>query len=651
MDKNMFKRGLLKASQIMVLVTGFGVVFWIVLALAHIFTFYYFFSTTSNVLQDYNVSEFAAKAIATVFAAIVAWWAGSIVVDLFKRNRRWIPVLAGLMALWYGIMFVVASPYEASPFNIFNGKAGKYYRDQYNRIHTMPRGAKIGPNGEPVYRFDSPSAQEYQRQRGRKSSYKVPGIFDRMFGSTVEGGLYMQIERIETTPQSTVLHFAVNRADNYTPGRFYQPQESYLTDEYGQSYDMTRDNAEYPNYVDAETHKNELSTGKHADTHIIRADETYRFTAEYPALRPDTQRLRLHDSRFEEVDLDYQVKLARVQQQIQENEARETQSRWEAQQRADEAAREVQLRADAEARAQAEREIAAETEIQKWTVERKEAQAEAQRQREAVEQRQLQIDRQKAAEAERQRQIAAADQTRLNRQRAAEQAQIDRLRAAEQARAEQTARLRRGLSPLSDGRTTITTGTTVAIGRAAPTVGRTPPPSRSFSNPAATSSTRSITFSQYCPVVGSPVWFTPQVSGRPQIMVDFILTKDSQTMVSLCARIDRELRVGNLSNPQRFGTYLMDESGRTYQSKSGRGKMLRVTTTGPGYETFAPRSGLSYGDGTELEPNEYVLNAGQVYMFGMYFDPIPGDVRELTLYRRDYPPIKLDRQLNEMRSR
>jgi tetratricopeptide (TPR) repeat protein len=143
---------------------------------------------------------------------------------------------------------------------------------------------------------------------------------DGLFGNPSEANsLHVDVEQIEILPDATVLLFAVKRVNNSRLGRFYQPHYwNYLSDENGQSYDLVRDNATYPDWVDAKSHKDvdHYEDEKHAETHIVRPDEVYRFTATYTPLNPGIQHLRLHDSRFGEVDLDKQLFANRVSELV-----------------------------------------------------------------------------------------------------------------------------------------------------------------------------------------------------------------------------------------------------------------------------------------------------------------------------------------------
>jgi TonB family protein len=306
------------------------------LILTDVLTFLYFYWSTTNVLQNYACPEYIAKLVAVLYAGFVGCIANYIVLNMFKRKpKRWVPALVGAMAAWFVIMSVVASPYESRTYNIFTGQPGKYYRDQYGHINLLPPGARVGEHGEPALTFTPETSQEFQRQSGdkKKTSSLSPSRWDRLFGSnpSQDTGLQMQIEKLELLPSRTILHFAVRRADNSRLGRFYRPHGwNYLSDETGQTYDLTQDNATYPDWVDSKSHKpwvDDDSSGKIAETKVVRQDETYRFTDEYPPLKPDGRQLRLHDSRFAQVDLDYQLSQARAQAEIQKRTELEQRAR------------------------------------------------------------------------------------------------------------------------------------------------------------------------------------------------------------------------------------------------------------------------------------------------------------------------------------
>lgn len=353
----MDRENLKKVGGAVLVVAGVGFGFWFSLILADVITFVWAFLSIGNVLEGRGVNEYIAKLVAVAFAGSICWFANRILYYAIKRDKRWVPIVAAIMVAWFVVMYIVSSPYSGSPINPFNGKAQQCYRDQYGVIHLIGRGAEAGPYGEAVKPCSAEDAQEYQRQSGGSG---ISFLGKWLFGDQPEAmALRADVEQVEILPDKTVVHFAVTRINNFRAGRFYRPNGwNYLADESGQTYDLTKDNGEYPNWVDAQTHKDFDNSDKpHADTKIVRPDEVYRFTAEYSPLRSGIHHLRLHDSRFGEANLDYvlsQGQIARAQADAAAVVQAQAQADAEAQQaRADAETQRIQAIADAQAKAQA----------------------------------------------------------------------------------------------------------------------------------------------------------------------------------------------------------------------------------------------------------------------------------------------------------
>lgn len=330
----MDSKRLSRAGGVALTAIGIGAGFWVSLVLADVLTFVWVFFDIDNKLEGYGVNEYGSKIAAAIFAALIAWFANTILLRIIKRDKKWVPIVAVLMVAWFAVMYVVSSPYNGSPFNPFNGKAQDYYRDQYGVIHSIGRGAEIGPHGETVQPFDKEAAQEYERQSGKPNL----NFLERWLGNSSDDiTLHVDVEQVEIFPDKTILHFAVRRTDNSRLGRFYQPQGwNYLSDETGQTYNLTNDNATYPDWVDANSHKDFDNSDKpHAETHIVRPDEVYRFTTEYAPLKSNINHLRLHDSRFGQVDLDYLLAQGQVAAQARAQAVAQQEAEAQVQQEAD----------------------------------------------------------------------------------------------------------------------------------------------------------------------------------------------------------------------------------------------------------------------------------------------------------------------------
>lgn len=526
-----------KAGGVALVAAGVGLGFWLCLILADILTFVYFYCSSSNVLQNYGLPEYGAKLVAVLFAGGVCYFANSILWNMIKRDsKRWIPALAGIMAVWFVIMAVVASPYDSGPFNIFNnGQPSKYYRDQYGKIHTLPRGAKVGDYGEQVQVFTKESAQEYERQTGgkKKTSSVSPSLWHRLFesNSSRDTELQMEIEKIDILPDKTILHFAVRRTDNSRLGRFYKSHGwNYLSDETGQAYDLIQDNSAYPSsdWVDSKSHKpwiDDDSSGKVALTKVVRPDETYRFTGEYPPLRPDARQLRLHDSRFAQVDLDYQLSQARIQAEIQKRNEQAPPSSVKA------------------------------------------------------------IPESPDLVAPQPQPPRAASQ-HPNPVVAAKELPIPAVSAPEPPSPPLTAS---APPPVTHTGTWTRFGTTTQVDA--------PNSSLSVSNPAPPVRTVPAKTKPSVPVVLTGTldsdWMVSRYPGRPELAVVWLELKRGLTDLQISARLKKPLRAHNLSDARIFTTYLTDDKGRVYRFREGS-PILELYPDGTGADQYKPYSGSFY---------------------------------------------------------
>ena len=296
-------------------VAGLGIGGWIFLILIDLLFFAYLFYAFDNLFQDYGLQEYLAKGIAVLFSGSICYFIGTVLKNIFKRNKAWIPILSGFMIACFAVMYLLSSPYGNNPFNIFSGLPGKYYRDQYGKINRAPRGAKVGPNGEAVDLFNKDIAEEYQRQRRRQGKPETKigeeNLFERLMGSftakdepTVEYAYKMKVEKIEIWEDRTIVHLAVSRAVPDQEGRLPTPQgENYIVDDTGQAYDLREDKAEYM------TWKNRGGLSYYI--RVIRPDETYRFVNIYKGkLKSEAKSLKMYDSRFDMTDLTNQLSQA-----------------------------------------------------------------------------------------------------------------------------------------------------------------------------------------------------------------------------------------------------------------------------------------------------------------------------------------------------
>lgn len=315
MTKTNWKQAGRKAGGAAIVIAGVGAGVWFSLILADVLTFWYFYSSSQSVLEDYGMTEYGSKLLGLAFGVLFSLTVNGILWRIIKRDQDWIPRLAFLMAVWFGVMYVMASPYANSSFNPFSGQPGKYYRDQFNTLVKIPNGAKVGPSGEEVRAFDRASAQEYERQHGQMPMQAAGPSWWQFWRSEEQPELDMWVEKIVVTLESTEATLAVRRHDNTKSGRFYQSlaDSSYLVDERGTTYEVLLDQADYNSRVDAKSHE---PVGKdyswpYALSRELRPDEVYRFNMVYKRLNSGIKHLRMYDNRFGVHQLDRQLAQAR----------------------------------------------------------------------------------------------------------------------------------------------------------------------------------------------------------------------------------------------------------------------------------------------------------------------------------------------------
>ncbi len=162
MDRNSVR----KVGGIVLVVAGVGIGIWVSLILADVLTFLWIYSSSHKILEGYGTSEYFAKIVSVVFATFIMLIVHGTFWSMIKRDhKRWVPMVASGMLVWFVIMYVVSSPYAGSSFNPFSGEPQvMYYRDSNNLIVKMPKGAKTGPEGQSLQLIDQKTAEEYRKQ-------------------------------------------------------------------------------------------------------------------------------------------------------------------------------------------------------------------------------------------------------------------------------------------------------------------------------------------------------------------------------------------------------------------------------------------------------------------------------------------------------
>lgn len=313
-----------KAGGVVLVAAGVGLGFWLSLVLADVLTFVWVYSSVDNMMEDYGFSEYLGKLIAVAFAALVGYFTHTVLLKVIKRDKKWVPMVAGVMAVWFVVMYLVSSPYTSGLFNPFSGQArAVYLRMPDGTIKSFPKGLKFDPDtGRRLEKFTPATAEEYQKQQGAKKKtsllWKTPADSNQVT-STVRGdNLELWVEKIQVAPDRTIIHLAcegrngkaatlrpVSNVYNFLwKGQGYDItiRGTYLADDSGQTYDPSASSAVYDS---TETSYGWGPWENFHPTRYVRVDEIYRFTLTFPPLRQGTFQLRLHLAYLEPaLDLD-----------------------------------------------------------------------------------------------------------------------------------------------------------------------------------------------------------------------------------------------------------------------------------------------------------------------------------------------------------
>jgi hypothetical protein len=332
-----------------------GTFFWIYASfvIADLLTFWWVYSTSRNVLENLGATEFSASVLGVLFASATTLLATQTLWYMLKRDRRWVPTVAVGLCVWFYVMHAFASPYDETIFNPFSGEArAKYYRTADGTILKMPKGAQVGPEGQPLQIFDPRTAEAFEKQKAQREKAEkeqlekkkaeeeqaekdasiwksLAGVFgnsDRAELASPSGrdNLTLWIEKIQLAPDRTILHMACK--GNYgssgvlrpahpiefgwSDGKTYTfepPETTYLTDGTGRTYDLIREDATYsPHENDSWLYGKGIIIDR-----IVRADEIYHFTFTFSPLSPRASGVRLHHPWFNGVlEMDRELKRA-----------------------------------------------------------------------------------------------------------------------------------------------------------------------------------------------------------------------------------------------------------------------------------------------------------------------------------------------------
>ncbi len=289
-----------KAAGAALTLAGIGLGFWICLILADVLVFAWIYSSVENVMEGWRVDYNLGRIVAVIFAALFSFIAGKILLNIIKRNKNWIPMLAGCMIIWFATMYVVSSPYTSGLFNPFDGLSrANYDRLPNGRIQTFPKNVLYDPDtGQELKELDSVTAVEYQKQQGSKK----PGHFwDRWFSKPVEveslrdeDNLVLWAEKIQVSQDKMIVSLACKSKDESEQGWLLSEDftGTYIVDNTGHIYNWTADSGVYDSLVILESHlfsKNDLIAA-----HQVRVGEIYHFTLTFPPLQEGASEPQLY---------------------------------------------------------------------------------------------------------------------------------------------------------------------------------------------------------------------------------------------------------------------------------------------------------------------------------------------------------------------
>ncbi len=543
-----------KAGGFVLVAAGIGLGFWFCLILADVLTFVWVYSSVKNAMEGYGMSEYLGKLVAVTFATLIAYFANGVLHKVIKRDKTWVPIVAGVLAAWFVVMYFVSSPYTSGLFNPFTSQAqAVYLRMPDGTIKSFPKGLKFDPDtGKKLKEFDPATAEEYQKQQEKKkrSFGKSPSDPNQV----VSEDLVLWTEKIQIAPDRTIVYLACQGKDgqpgwllpNSSSGTFTwrgqiylitTSQAAYLVDDSRQAYNLSADTALYDSVKTSSTIIEHWYGDKEIENfwpaHYVRVDETYHFDLTFPTLRQGISQLRLHLAYFSPA-LDLDSALAKAEKippipQVQPSNPVEA-----------------------------------------------------------------------AAESP----VAATPSPPPNPV----------------------------VATLQQPAPVVT-----------PSLTPTPTPQPTSAPLTASPPQPPSPVKPAVPVILSNLqdsdWMISSSEDLPELAVVWLALKRGFTDLQIAARLKNPLRVNNLSDASGlFVTYLKDERGRVYRFREGS-SILKLRPDGTDADQYQPYSGSSY-----------LLEVGEVYMFRMSFEPLKDDARELTFYRNDYPPTRLNRQLQELYS-
>lgn len=270
-------------------------------------------------MMAYGTNEYFARIVALGFTIFVTFMSDRLLRNIImRRNQKWVPALAGMMAVWFVIMWVASSSYSGSIFNPFTGEAQARYVKIDGVIKKFPKGMNYDPDtNRPLQDFDTATADEYKKQQegpakpAKPISKKEQGFFESLFSSTPvarpvvltdswsSGGLDVQIDKMIVGSQNTILVLSAHGGKNISD--LYPSAVAYLTDQNGVVYNLIQSSVEFMTFK---------GFWGNYEARQVLAGEVYHYRMVFPPLGSDAVKIKFHIQQYginntlEEVELD-----------------------------------------------------------------------------------------------------------------------------------------------------------------------------------------------------------------------------------------------------------------------------------------------------------------------------------------------------------
>jgi|GEM_PF-6035529 len=313
---NMSAKGPIRtAAGAAIVAAGVGMFGWLFLIGADIFTAWWTYATMSGALEAHGWEENLATLGGIAFMLLFTVVMHGLVKNILARktmDATW--QIAIVTAVWAAAMFASSYQFADAIYNPYTKQARyKYYRGTAGELVKIPKGAKIGPEGQTVLEFDAKSTQEYMRQEKPKAtkSVSISEYIGRLVSkearsnvvtlSSSDGGVNYWVERIVFTRDLTEIHMASSMASGMH-GKIYPFDDgSYLADTTGRIYRQTGSDIRYD-----QEEKNWWSDPVRFK--IVRMGEVFHFRLRYQPADEVPGSLDLYYHRFpDKLNLDWEL--------------------------------------------------------------------------------------------------------------------------------------------------------------------------------------------------------------------------------------------------------------------------------------------------------------------------------------------------------